>query len=546
MNRKMFLLFFSCLCLFVFAAQSFGMQEQSFRIKGLSTELGGIVTDEYTDIFLNPANIADFKGLSLFTNLSNYQGSGSSSFLNQSDLSLDTFSPNIIGFFTNVGNNLGVGLLYENGHAKIKATASTTDATTDTSAALDTGYDTYGIAALGGYKISSTLSVGALIKYGKFDIGFDYNNLTSSETTTTTHSELQEFDANYKYGGFSFDLSGKMEMGQDSLITSAEAVLGMDKQAYPFDLFKFNKLTDSIIGTSITQTLEDLNANIEVNVDTYKLAGSINLQPFTVVGKKVPGKVIFEVDKMSIPLDAKYNTEYINKTEAIGSSSWYEKISYARAVSGSVDSWGIKAGWGTQMNITDSTMLAAALKFNAIWGGISGKITPETINKTYDLYDTAGNIVNSSSYTYNYTSNDVISVTGNAYVLYLNMPVGIETKLGDKFTVRLGANSTFGIYANASITANTKPGLWSETYSYLDGHTVTNSESATTTASNSAASIAPEVSISLSSYNFGASYNVTDDIRLDITHFANLTNLNTWLFSVVIKFGAEQKNAVKQ
>ncbi|MFB3895877.1 MAG: hypothetical protein ACE14V_06195 [bacterium] len=74
--KKLFTLVVIALCATsIGLAQSFWGSETkdvSLRLEGMSPDFAGLVDDEYTDFWINPADILNVKGGRLYTNLSNY------------------------------------------------------------------------------------------------------------------------------------------------------------------------------------------------------------------------------------------------------------------------------------------------------------------------------------------------------------------------------------------------------------------------------------------------------------------------------------------
>ncbi|MCX8015043.1 MAG: hypothetical protein N2748_03400, partial [candidate division WOR-3 bacterium] len=70
------------MCTLIIASVAMAIVPVSVRMRGLNPDLVGIVDDEYSDLFFNPAFINKIEGKRVYTNLSNVHNLGEDLFFN--------------------------------------------------------------------------------------------------------------------------------------------------------------------------------------------------------------------------------------------------------------------------------------------------------------------------------------------------------------------------------------------------------------------------------------------------------------------------------
>ncbi len=73
-RKKLGILLVGALILAVATGSALAISRTSLRLDGMSDDLTYFISDEYSDLFLNPANVMEIDGVRIYTNLSNLQG----------------------------------------------------------------------------------------------------------------------------------------------------------------------------------------------------------------------------------------------------------------------------------------------------------------------------------------------------------------------------------------------------------------------------------------------------------------------------------------
>ncbi|MFC1477622.1 hypothetical protein ACFL6L_04040, partial [candidate division KSB1 bacterium] len=193
-------------------------------------------------------------------------------------------------------------------------------------------------------------------------------------------------------------------------------------------------------------------------------------------------------------------------------------------------------GTGIEKHVNDfRTMIAFGAKVNYLWGDLDFTYKPSKLEENYnvnvEIGDPAGE---SESYTRIISDERERTSKGSINGLVLTLPIGFETKLSDKLTLRLGARSVIPLKFNTEWETKTtdNPDLLLES---------TEDESTFTPPEPFPVSQFKKMnidgkSLNLDSYHFGASYTINEYITIDLLHFAKVTELDTWWLSVVLRY----------
>ena len=101
--------------------------------------------------------------------------------------------------------------------------------------------------------------------------------------------------------------------------------------------------------------------------------------------------------------------------------------------------------------------------------------------------------------------------------------------------------SKFGLYPLDLTISKVKGGWddkWEDSIEYTEGVLEGNQDTIEGDPHDIEETYDARLLASMVSYSFGAGYQVNDSISIDLLHFAKLTDLSTWFFSVTIGFGA--------
>jgi hypothetical protein len=154
--KKLFTLVVIALCATTIGlAQSFWgseVRDVSLRLEGMSPDLAGLVDDEYSDFWINPADILNVKGGRLYTNLSNYVSGDETQF---GGASADEYLVGGVYSWENIGT---FGAFFRNYYAEDKVGGVTVNE-----------YKNWAFPILYGRQIDDALSLGVKVSMEKWD-----------------------------------------------------------------------------------------------------------------------------------------------------------------------------------------------------------------------------------------------------------------------------------------------------------------------------------------------------------------------------------------
>lgn len=528
-------------------AQNLLFSDISLRLQGLGTGFAGVIEDEYTDLFLNPANINKIDGNRLYTNLSNIQEGTPYLTLQNSDVTAGsadgkttynhtaTSGANGLGFVTNLfGNN--VGILF--GQRAVSTDNTTSGSRDDKSSGTneynyswkneDTSKNNFTEAMVFlGRKLSDTLSVGANLSLGLINsedviplgsvtppwglpnVPFSHYEgktillSTGQQTGNETRDNFQNImqkqqmvkaqaGANLAMGDFGVSLSGTVQP------------LSMDSSAKTT-----NNTAITTSGTTKDFTTTETTSKGSGNL--IGVNGKVTL-PSALVKDFAKVYAFGGFNTYSVPITGEATTTvyYDNATVVNGNGYLFEDSKSVTPTTGKESDTAFNVGLGSEKELSESTKLFMGVKFqNDNW---VSENTNDVNKKTGSAKDALG-----ASVTINQTGN---TKTGNKVeetTTSIRVPVGIESKVLPKLTLRLGAEAV--LYSkhtgkNTTTTTDTTP------YKVVS---TTNPYNGTTSQTSS-------------SYTIGAGYELNEKVQIDLLNFGELTKPSTWAIGATVKF----------
>ncbi len=520
----------------------------SFRMKGLGPNLVGFVDDNYSDLFLNPYFINRFTKRTIFTNLSNLQSSEPVEILRQDDeKSFENmiFPSNLIGAIGKF-RNYPFGAFWESSGYSIKydkENVSRGTYTVSPTVTIDTVKTD--ISELNGNFSTRTFSlfsqfrdIGFYIAYNKGGFELDYNednSIVTQDTAGTTGRDRTKISRNLKFPGsaYSFvvgkvfkapraELSFSLGMRPERLAISSSYIFSVfNKPFFGGGEGELSEIEDNDFGT-----MEIPVKSMFVNA-RYKTVET-SAQNFKQINYTA------QLSRYKLPLD--WSSEKNVETNEYffdvddDTVSIHETQNMKTSGSGSATVYHFQAGFGGEYHFDNlKSMSALGLKLSYIRGNLDFQQNPG-IN-TLSHNEVNSDTLKSDSYSRTESDNRTVVTKGSASGLILNIPVGLETKLTDKLTIRLGANTMIPLFFkgdwNTEDTDGQNQMVSGDSTNYVSDTTIPVFDSEKVGISGKL--------LNLTQYYFGASYQVTESIRIDFLHFAKLTDLDTWWLSIVLK-----------
>ncbi|MDI6870867.1 MAG: hypothetical protein QME79_05815 [Bacillota bacterium] len=500
------------------ATPCFALSDVSFRLLGMGKGLAGIVDDEYTDFNLFPALVVDMKGTTLFTNLGNLGEPVQTLDQNLDSAEYDFANEratNVVGLVTELANGKA-GFLYEHGAYDFTANASSEGKYIGT-----TWTDTYqyqykdtesgslsDLSAFYGLTLGNGVKIGARMgqvnaKHGEtWEWGYSgdeqgtgyhdtYRYLNLSDGSDSASTLRLEVGAQLASGDWTIDLSGKL------LSEKAETEY-VDK--YSWD--------ETWLTDEYWNYLYSDEYSYTANLPTYGLMGRAS-KPATLFGQDAVVRLFAGATTGSGSIDGSDLYKYNNSD----SSGYKYLYTYEHDLSGDISANTYTLGGGYQVALGEETTLGLGLK------ALSGK------SKT--IWKQGGGVatVDDNGTKTVIEHNDPQETTVESEYLQVSIPVGLEHRLTDRLTLRLGSEAFLVNKENYSIKWKGTDAPNTVNGTQLPGDVYEYSEEYSGESSNTKAV-----------YTAGIGYRLSDNIQLDAVHVTNLVDLRNWLISATIKF----------
>jgi len=521
------------------------MVKYSFRMRGLGTNLSGFVDDLYSDLFFNPAYITRYKNKYIYTNLSNLQGKGEDSIFGQNNSEINKkgmFPSNLLGIIGRFKRGNFGAFLETSGHSfELTDESGYEDYPTGSplktsfSRTFNGDFNSQSITFMGMFR-----DIGYLVAVDRLGMNINWstkNDTVSSEDPDLINKRIYEKNGELKFPNapISFVL-GKVYKDEKSETSISGGFmpqrLGINlNEVFPVLKKPFIEGDDD----DFRNFDENELGYMELGIQSYFL--NIRYKSIsTAIDKFHQNNYLFNFTRYNFPIDISVNREIIADTtvkDLDGAVLDYRKDLTADKVTGT-GSAGINNltfGIGTERYFDGlKSMSAIGIKLQYMSGKFDLDQGP---GKRTEEFHQLFNRRDSTVYKNVFSDNKTTVTHGNANLLMLSIPVGLEMKITKKLTFRIGADATIPLFFDGS---------WERTISDSTNTIISSSGDGQSYIPDDDLSVTEDkVSklkgklLNLRSYHFGASYKVSDTINIDFLNFADITNLRTWWLSVILK-----------
>ena len=511
----------------------------SVRMRGLGPELVGIVDDEYSDLFFNPAYINRIYGNRVYTNLSNVHNLGE-------DLLFDpTYSPsmyyNLIGGITNIKEN-NVGAIIEMGGVEYDTTVESYSASINGS---NNNVDSMNYE----YNMKNTDVVFNLFwgkKFSNFDIGAWVGphllNMHDNEKYTSKHYYYTNPDTIISY---TFD---QQEMNYEA-----------KTNAYPLMVGIVMGELENEISINFTYGYDRIHGIVPVNFDSSDMFRKIRqLMPSycdsfdNTHAKTKQGGFYFALEGRNKRRYESHSLSYLARIVFVNqpitvnfSDSSYGYYSPAIGNRKEISTYTTQVSKGPMKHLEFGLGVGAEKYFDAMGAenmfaigflpfyfnvNTTIKVEPE---KTHSYY--YRNYPDTFEYTQDSTSNETVEIKNTTSGFQFTIPVGLETNLTDRLVLRLGATQNLTLKIKDVTEQTLTDGGC--TRHYVSGtFDTTYTESANELDSYYSKEETKVSMANSTTYHYGIGYKINDNIELNFLNFADLTNLKKWVLGVNIRF----------
>lgn len=527
----------------------------SFRLRGMGQGLYGIIDDLYSDLSINPAYIHRYRGNWLYTNFSNLQGGKDFSLLNQ-DLTLqrnfDLYPNNLVGTITEYfGTPVGFLLETRGYNILTEDLTSSEQFITATTGTINSSKNIFS-----SQNASQSFSIIGLVKDFGFKLSIHRNDFSLE---TTKENTVRNFVLS--------DTSGNKE---NSAFVNTKSVNSLD---FP----------NSMIGISIGKIIKGDNQEISIAVGTrpervafqsneilsffkepllFGIAENFDILKGSETGFLEMGfRSIFAHFKLkqirptatdlqqntfsvnftrySIPLDidTKENSVHdsLDVSGTLRKNVTLTRNSTTRATGdGILNRVEVTAGIERHLGNLN-TLIAFGVKLDYIWGTTDMSVGSGIINENLNIDVVVGDPAEEiGSYARVISDKKKASVKSDLSGSFLSIPIGLETRVTDRLTIRLGARSIIPIKfkAESSSSATDMPDELLKTDE--DNTTFTPQDGAGNTEQKTR--LFDGKNLNYNSYHFGANFKINDHLNLDLLHFSKITEMDTWWFSLILKY----------
>jgi hypothetical protein len=514
----------------------------SIRMRGLGPGLVGIVDDEYSDLFLNPAFINYVEGSRIYTNLSNIHNFGDDLFFS-GDYSPDMFY-NLIGGITSY-KDMKVGGLLETGG--INYTGTDMNYSTDI-----IGCETYA-DSLESEMVCKDLNTSINLFWGKKIA--DYN------VGVWFGPQFMDMEQSYDDVSMShywlFDTLGNVldheyEYEREQMANKAKTY------AYPFMIGAISGTYEDELSANFTFGFDRVNGIIPVNFISSELTHEISQdlssldESYEYCEQKTDqggfylalngrnkkrmedhslsylGSIVYVHQPLTMTVFdttydySDYETDYISLTAT----------NTRQEGTGATDYFALALGIGTEKKF-DAFGASSMFAIGLIPSYFSGKSTmtmepSETNAYTYYTYpDTMESTTfysNGETYDYEYCYGGFTAT----------IPVGLEMHLTDRLVLRLGVTQDMMLKFKDCDEVTMTDNGW--TQHIVSGPFDTTYYEPANELDSYYSKTEDKVTFNtMTTYHYGMGFKVNDNIELNFLNFADLTNLKSWVLGVNIK-----------
>jgi hypothetical protein len=572
-----FFLFFTKIlilgCVLISSAFS-EVSNYSFRIKGMGGSVLDFTHDSYSDVFYNPAYVANIEGLHVYTNLSNLGSNVPASVLGNeiSFLRNAIYPSNLVGFmgrwkfFSGGAFYVSEGYnLFSESTEEIEDSYQTEEEGTIHTFKYITKYHSNSEFNFSGRQI---IGIGTINIFGfrlglmgklrnfKFslinessDISKDFKdgNLTfNRERNTTmsfeTGSTFLGLTAGTVVGGEKTELSISAGIQPGGISLSSRFVNELIIKPY-YQSWYYEYDQDPLVNFKIGDTQSQFN---------FSMLGSEifgNARLMQKIGSATKTSIFGRLSTALFPIEIK--DEYIDKYEANKPDGWYgssigeygfyhfTKEVIKRNGKGSFRFLQIKTGIGFEHIFDNGALFVLGVKGTFLHS--SGKIETDPRIRVYRLKYLENDLsLEDVGYIKTTDYNNSSTLKGNINLLYLEIPTALEFNIFSKWKFRIGSNQIIPLYGvgNYYFSSIDKPDVTKTEYTDgpSAGSTYVDTDPQEGISSSDLKFKVFSTNINITQYYTGLGYQVNENINVDIIHYTDLTQLNTWYLSFTVRF----------
>ncbi|MEO0091345.1 MAG: hypothetical protein ABIK61_01350 [candidate division WOR-3 bacterium] len=515
----------------------------SMRMRGLGPDLVGIVDDEYSDLFFNPAYINHIEGTNVYTNLSGINSEPAYVFD-------PSYAPsmyyNLIGGITTI-RNIKCGALFETGGWNFTLT---NDLDSIERVGVATIIDSTKTEIVDNY-INNTLNLILGKKVSQYDLGLmiapqKINDEFINRTTAIHYQYSHDTMLNYNYtqnelksktNVFALPLLAGIIIGEPENEMAFCFSFGYDKTKGVVPNNFMNSSLQSFVSQSLTSLLKNFNEVVEKQESSgvFLALNGRNKRRTDEHSMSILGEIAYSHQPVKGTMT---DTTYSLSTQTSGQKTEISEL-VTKKFDGKLNYFRIALGIGGEKKFEAFDMhniFAIGLLPSYFTSNLKVKAEPEFKTKYYyqNVPDTSEYIeeINNGEYY------DIKNCTGG---LSLKIPAGLETFLTNRLVLRLGVTQEITLtLKDCSEMILTDKG---ETYKRdvlcsqnpLFRDTIITEPQDELDSWNSKSESKIKMS-NATTYHYGLGFKVNDNIELNFLNFAQLTDLRRWQLGVNIKF----------
>ncbi|MCX7785108.1 MAG: hypothetical protein N2201_02595 [candidate division WOR-3 bacterium] len=515
----------------------------SMRMRGLGPDLVGIVDDEYSDLFFNPAYINRIDGTNIYTNLSGLNSEPAYIFD-------PTYTPsmyyNLIGGIATI-RNIKCGALLETGGWNLK---STNELDSIEKVGVVKIIDSTKTEVVDNY-INNTLNLIFGKKICNYDLGLmiapqKINDEFINRTTTIHYQFSHDTMLSYNYNKnetkskanvFALPLLAGVVMGEPENEMAFCFSFGYDKTKGVVPNNFMNASLHSLVSQSLTSLLKNFHEVIEKQESSgvFLALNGRNKRRSDEHSVSFLGEISYSHQPVKGTMT---DTTYTLNTQTSGQKIESSELA-TQKFDGALNYFKIALGIGGEKKFEAfdrQNIFAIGLLPSYFTSNLKIKLEPEFKAKHYyqNVPDTTEYIEKRNNGEYY----DIKNCTGG---LSLKIPAGLETFLTNRLVLRLGVTQEITltlkdcsemVLADSGETYE-RDVLHCQNPSFRD--TIITEPQDELDSKRSKA----ETKISMSNattYHYGLGFKINDNIELNFLNFAQLTDLRRWQLGVNIKF----------
>jgi hypothetical protein len=541
----------------LWSASAGAFERNSFRLRGMGTGLSWMVDDSFTDIFNNPATMVELKGLSIYTNLSNIEDQGNTSFLSGQDATrIDPTGTLLLGgHWVNEEQSWGVGLFVEWGDIRISGKSSTlgsgsksplgnfdtvVEEETLDYETIDVAFNDLAILLPFSMRVSRELTIGTLVMFEDFSGSVKLGSESGSEQLMQV-GQFSELRRQFSSSSYETSFDNNMQIG---------GLAGMRYVPVEGDY-----VLEAVVGYAPTQ----LNVSA-LSLDTF--VGGTNMGLILAEATQYANEDGFDIYASAIQAHVKATfkvTDEIRLTGIVG----YEMVSHSPEISATEFSsyTSERELEGYRYSATDTTHQQAnmdaqihhiPIRLGVDWSFVDWGTFALGVNTYLSMVSVdyvSQPDTNTQSFNYKLppfdhpyvseifsSTNEYQQLHGDAFGVVLSVPVGVEVNPSDWFTFRMGAETFIPLVNQVDISGYSydEPDYTEVTTSAAQGGVVGSVKS-----DEAAPVVRAKEKVDFDSaddkvtvYSAGLGVKFNDNLRLDALSFAELTDLSFWKFSL--------------